>query len=93
MKNIRKILVIVFTVILAILMYIVTRGSYLEYKELGEKYISIFKTNILYKYIIMATNFVIVFIIMYIANRGIKKGLKIFFEQEKKKYQKFQTNL
>ena len=88
MKNIRKILVIVFTVILAILMYIVTRGSYLEYKELGEKYISIFKTNILYKYIIMATNFVIVFIIMYIANRGIKKGLKIFFEQEKKEIPK-----
>ena len=46
-KNIRKILVVLFILILAISMYIATRGSYLEYKELGEKYISIFKTNVI----------------------------------------------
>lgn len=83
-KNIRKILVIIFILILWVSMYIVTRGSYLEYKELGEKYISIFKTNVVYRYSIMIINFVLTFFIMYFANRGIKKGLKVFFDEEKK---------
>ena len=83
-KNIRKILVILFVLILSITMYISTKGEYLEYKELGEKYLEIFKTNIIYKYSIMLCNFIIIFLIMYFANRGIKKGLKVFFEEEKK---------
>ena len=87
-KNIRKILVIVFMIILAISMYIATKGSYLEYKELGEKYLEIFKTNTMYKYSIMGVNFVITFIIMYFANRGIKKSLKAFFDDEKKEMPK-----
>ena len=87
-KNIRTILVILFVLILAISMYITTRGSFLEYKELGEKYIEIFKTNTVYKYSIMAINFVITFFIMYFANRGIKKGLKVFFDEEKKEMPK-----
>ncbi len=82
-KNIRKILVIVFMIILAISMYVITKGRYLEYKELGEKYLEIFKTNTMYKYSIMGINFVITFIIMYFANRGIKRSLKAFFDEEK----------
>ena len=87
-KNIRRILVIIFILILAISMYIVTRGSYLEYKELGEKYLSIFKTNMLYKYSIMIINFVLIYFIMYFTNRGLKKGLKVFFDEEKKEMPK-----
>lgn len=83
-KNIRKILVLLFIFILAVSLYVATRGSYLEYKELGENYISIFKTNVIYKYSIMCINFFATFLIMYLANRGIKKGLKVFFEEEKK---------
>lgn len=89
MKNIRRILVIVFIVILAITMFVSTRGSYLEYKELGENYLSIFKINTIYRYIIMGINFILIFLVMYFANRGIKKGLKVFFEQEKKEMPKF----
>lgn len=87
-KNIRTIIVIIFMLILAISMYIITRGSYLEYKELGDKYLSIYKTNIMYQYIIMGINFIIIFLIMYFANRGIRKGLKVFFEEEKKEMPK-----
>ena len=65
-------------------MYIVTRGSYLEYKELGDKYLSIFKTNVMYQYCIMGINFVLTFIIMYFSNRGIKKGLKVFLMKKKR---------
>lgn len=82
-KNIRVILVTVFIIMFALITFISSRGSYLEYKELGENYIDIFYTNLKYKYIIMAINFVVVFILVYFTNRGIKKGVKPFFEQDK----------
>lgn len=80
----RMLLVIAFLAIFAIISYIGLRGSYLEYKELGEQYINIFKTNLTYQYSIMAINFVILYFIIYMTNRGIKKGLKPFFEKESK---------
>ncbi len=83
-SKIRMILVIAFVLIFAIVTYIQTRGSYLEYLELGENYIDIFYTNIMYRYSIMAINFVLLFFIIYMTNRGIKKGLKVFFDKEKK---------
>ena len=92
-KNIRIILVSIFALIIAISMYITTRGSYLEYKELGDKYISVFNTNVRYQYYIMGINFVSTFIIMYFSNRGIKKGLKVFFDEEKKEMPKLVNKL
>ena len=80
----RMILVILFLMVFATISYIQLRGSYLEYQELGEQYINIFYTNIIYKYAIMAINFVILYFIIYLTNRGIQKGLKPFFEKEKK---------
>ena len=82
--NIRRIIVILFIAILAIAMYISIRGSYLEYKELGEKYISILWTKLKFKYITMGISFILIFFIMYMQNRGIAKGLKVFFDEEKK---------
>lgn len=80
----RMILVILFLLIFAGISYIQLRGSFLEYQELGEQYIDIFYTNIIYKYAIMAINFVILYFIIYFTNKGIKKGLKPFFEKENK---------
>ena len=45
-SKIRMILVIAFILIFAIVSYIQTRGSYLEYLELGENYLDIFYTNL-----------------------------------------------
>ena len=84
----RKIAVIVFLIVLVIVAYVTTQRSYIEYQELGTNYISIFKTNMMYRYSIMAVNFVLTFCIMYFANRGIKKGLKVFFDEEKKEMPK-----
>lgn len=84
-SKIRMILVILFLIVFAGITYIGLRGNYLEYLELGENYTSIFKTNQIYKYGIMAINFVALYFIIYFTNRGIKKGLKVFFEKEKKK--------
>ena len=84
----RMLLVLLFVFIFAILNYIQLRGSYLEYLELGEKYTSIFFTNLIYKYSIMLINFVILYFVLYFTNRGIKKGLQPFFEKEKKQMPK-----
>ena len=83
-SKIRMLLVILFLIIFAIISYVQLRGSYLEYLELGESYTNIFKTNITYRYTIMAVNFVALYVVIYLTNRGIKKGLKPFFEKEEK---------
>ncbi len=87
-SKVRMILVILFIFIFAIVSYIQTRGSYLEYLELGENYLDIFYTNLIYKYAIMAINFIFLFFVIYMTNRGIKKGLKVFFDKEKKEMPK-----
>ncbi len=82
-KNLKVILVILFILIFGLVTFISVRGNYLEYKELGTNYLQIFYTNLKYKYIIMAINFVILFITIYFTNKGIKKGIKPFLEQDK----------
>ena len=87
-SKIRMIFVIAFLIVFTIVSYVQLRGSYLQYLELGEKYTDIFFTNLTYKYAIMGINFVILYFIIYLTNRGIKKGLKPFFEKENKKMPK-----
>lgn len=84
----RMILVLLFLLLFAGISYIELRGSYLEYLELGQNYTNIFYTNLTYRYGIMAVNFVILYFILYFTNMGIKKGLKPFFEKEKKEIPK-----
>ena len=84
----RMILVLLFLLLFAGISYIELRGSYLEYLELGQNYTNIFYTNLTYRHGIMAVNFVILYFILYFTNRGIKKGLKPFFEKEKKEIPK-----
>ncbi len=89
-KKIRKraILVLIVMIILSIFVYISYRGNYLETIEIGEKFKQVFKQNIFYQYITIGINFIILFFAIYITNRGIKKGLKIFFDEEKKEMPK-----
>lgn len=87
-SKLRMILVLIFIAIFSIATYVVLKGSYLEYKELGEEYINVFWTNIKYKYGLMLINFVLLYFVMYFTNRGIKKGLTVFFEQESKEMPK-----
>ena len=82
--KIRVILVLVFLALFSIFMYISYRGQFLEMVEIGQNYKEVLKTNLKYQYGTMFVNFVILFFAIYFTNRGIKKGLKDFFEQEKK---------
>lgn len=88
MKNkkfltIRRIIVTFFLIIFALAIYINFRGSYLEYQELGDNYLQTFLTREKYQYSVIGVNFVVIFLLMYIVGKNIKKGLKVFFEQEK----------
>lgn len=82
--TLRRILVTVFLIVCAVIAYINFRGSYLEYKELGENYLQTFLTKEKYYYRVLIINFILVYIIMYFSGRKIKKGLKVFFKQENK---------
>ena len=84
----KAILVISFIAIYLLVTYMALRGQYLEYTELGEQYVHKFFTNIKYKYSIIGVVFVFLSVILYITNRGIKKGLKPFFDDEKKEMPK-----
>ena len=84
----RVILVLLFIALFSVISYISLRGSYLEYKELGENYTEVFFTNLKYKYTIFGINFIALYSIIYITTRGIKKGLKSFFDKEKKEMPK-----
>ena len=82
-KN-RMYVVLIFLFLSAIIGYIVFRGEYLETLEIGEQYISIFWQNLNYSAITFAINFIVLFFIIYMNNRKIKKSLKVFFDEEKK---------
>ncbi len=87
-KQKRNIIVILFILIAIIIAYIIYRGTYLEIQEIGEQYISVFWKNFTYTISIFVSNFILLYIIFYIANSKIKKGLKKFFEQEKREMPK-----
>ena len=84
----RVILVLVVMLLLAIFAYISYRGTYLETIEIGENFKEVFHQNLFYQYATIGANFVILFIAFYFANRGIKKGLKALFDEEKKEMPK-----
>lgn len=87
-SKIRKVVVFLFILIFVLISFINLRGEYLQYSELGENYIEVFFTNLQYKYIIFGVNFVILYLLIYLKNREIKKGLKAFFDKEKKEMPK-----
>lgn len=87
-SKLRRRLIVLFVVLVAIIGYVIFRGDYLEMMELGPNYVEVFWTGWLYKGITFGINFVFLFIVMYFTTRGIKKGLQEFFEQEKKEMPK-----
>ena len=80
----RAILVLIFIILMAIFAYVSYRGNYLETIEIGENFKQVFSENLKYQYATIAVNFILLFIIISIANSNIKKGLKAFFDEEKK---------
>lgn len=84
----RVILVLIFIAIVGLIAYVSYRGNYLEAVEIGENFKQVFLQNLTYQYAITTVNFIILFIAISLTNRGIKKGLKAFFDEEKKQMPK-----
>jgi len=87
-SKLRAIIVISFLILVSIFTYISFRANYLEILEIGSKYETIFWQNIKSKYSIIGMNFSVVFFLIYITNKLIKSGLKVFFDEEKKEMPK-----
>ena len=87
-NRIKNIIITVLIFIIAIFVAINLRTEYLEIKEIGENFKEIFYTNLKYKYIMFLAIFVIIFLIFAINTKIIKKGLKRFFDEDKKQMPK-----
>lgn len=84
----RVVLVVAFLLLLAIYAIVSLRGEYLQALEIGEEYVTVFKQNVKYKITFIGINFVVLYIATYITTRFIKRGLKKFFDDEKKEMPK-----
>ena len=84
----RMITVLLFILIIACGTYINLRGEYLEYLEMGPEFVEVFKTNLSLKINVISISFILMYILMYITNKKIKKGLMPFFKEENSKMPK-----
>ena len=87
-SKLKVIIVIIFTMIVAMGLYMSYRSNYLQTLEIGENYLSVFQTNCKYYYQALGFHFVLFFILIVLQTVGIKKGLKPFFLDEKKEIPK-----
>ena len=84
----RKFIVILFLIIYIIAFTIGVRSMYLQYREIGEQYVSIFKKNLETQSIIFVITFVLSFLILFVSNLFLKKSVKELFEKEEKEVPK-----
>ena len=75
-------IVLLFLLLVSIYMFVSLRGQYLSVLELGENYTDIFKQNLTYNFAVLIINFILVFLMLYISNKFIHKGLKVFFDED-----------
>lgn len=84
----RRAIVIFFLIVYALIIMISTRSEYLQYKEIGEQYVSIFEKNIKTKYLVFLVTFMISYLAIFISNKVVRKFLKELFDKEQKEMPK-----
>ena len=87
-NKIKIIIVLLAIIIFTVHSYISYRAGYIEFREAGEEYLNVFNQNTSYLRTIAVINFLIIFSSIYITNKFIKRGLKNFFNEEKKEMPK-----
>lgn len=87
-KNKRRIIVLLFLLVIACGLFVTFRGAYLEKYEIGAQYVSVFWKNFRYKSLTILVTFIILFIALYSTNKRISTALKDFFDDEKKQMPK-----
>ena len=89
MKNKKRVIfVIAFLILFTIYSFITIRGEYLEILGIGQEYVEIFKQNIKQKVTVFASVFSFIYITTYLTTIFVKKGLKVFFAEDKKEMPK-----
>lgn len=86
--TVRILIVIISLLIYGLFNYVSLRGEYLSIKGISDNYLDIFITNMRYKYMVTFVNFIVIYLLVYITNKFIKKGLKKFFDDEKRQVPK-----
>ena len=76
--------VTLFCVLFVMIGFIIYRGNYLQTMEIGQKYVQSYKSNVKYRLLTIGVSFLWMYILMYITNKRIRKGLKVFFQEEKR---------
>lgn len=84
----RTLFVIVFIILFVLGNIITLRGEYLSIKQISSDYLDVFFKKLSIEYTVFGVNFVIIFILFFITNLFIKKGLKKFFDDDKKQMPK-----
>jgi len=87
--NIRRFIVIFVLVIFILISFVSNRAEYLIIKEIGENYTSIFLKNFYLKWAVFVVSFIVTYIVFFLNNKMIQKGMKYFFEEEKREVPKF----
>ena len=85
---IRNIVVFITLLVVGIGLLIAFRAEFLNIKEIGKQYTEIFFKNVNTKLYLAGGIFVATYLIIYISNKFIKRGLKKFFDDENKKMPK-----
>ena len=83
----RRIIVGFFLILYAFIIIVSTRSEYLQYKEIGTQYVSIFKKNIRTRYLVLGVCFVISYLIIYLSNLG-----KTFLIERKRSFHDYQIS-
>lgn len=86
--QLRNIAVLIAVLIFAVIIAISIRGQYLDVIGISEDYIDVFYQNVKNKASVFGVSFITIYISVYITNKFIKKGLKKFFDDEKKEMPK-----
>lgn len=86
--RLRTVFVTLAIIIFALASLVVYRAEYLKVSEIGEDYVTIFEQKVNNVKSVAVTAFLVTYIVTYISNIFIKKGLKKFFDEEKKEMPK-----
>ncbi|MCR5185754.1 MAG: UPF0182 family protein [Clostridia bacterium] len=87
-RRMRRIIVLIVIAIFALSTAVKIRADYLSYIGIGEEYASVFNERVINRYLLTGPLFIIFYIMLYITNCFIFRGLKKFFKDDKMDFPK-----
>ena len=82
--SIKIVIVLAALIIFGLVTGITMRAEYLNVLGIGENYLNVLEEKVTNKWTVFLTAFISIYVFVYILNKFIKRGLKKFFDDEKK---------